>query len=258
MAKKRSTTSTKAKKAVRQRAAQANRDHAVATAPMLPEWRRFLHAYPTVTAAVEAAAAGREVTLFSSEHAPFRRSVVMGADGPVVEDRIYPHMDLQNLIATAWMNDPAPGEEAAHAVEAFLLSIVPSGTPLDGLSIVREQGTGPVPVFGYRRAAPAGDLTTWDKADELNAFGPLYRGMQYFSNERIDATDEVVNDLRRRGLTVRLCSQCRDVITNGHPLWPGVWVALGEESGPLCHSAVDDDTWDDLYSIAVHGPHRAE
>ncbi|MFH8385520.1 hypothetical protein ACH4E7_32065 [Kitasatospora sp. NPDC018058] len=257
MGKKRSATSTKAKKVVRQRAAQMGRAHALAPDPLLPEWRRFLQAFPDVPAAVAAASAGREVSIFSSEHAPFRRRVVMAADGPVIEDRIYPHQDLRNLVATAWLNHPSPTEETAEAVKSFLLSIVPSGTPADGLTVVQEQGTGPVPVFGYLLAVPAEGLTAWEEADERNSFGPLHEGMRYLSDERIDATDEMIEDLRSRGLPVRQCSQCQDLITNGHPMWPGVWVVLREETGPLCYSAGDDGTWDDLYTIAVHGPHQA-
>ncbi|WBP91962.1 hypothetical protein [Kitasatospora cathayae] len=223
---------------------------------MLPEWRVFLTAFPTVQAAIEAVSAGRAVEVFSHERAAFRRQVLQGPDGVVVEDRLYPHQWIQCLIATAWLNHPAPGEETADAIKAFLWSIVPDGTDLGGMTVVKEEGTGPVPVFGYCRAVSAERLTAWEEADEHNAFGLLYKGMTYLSDDRVDVTDEMVEDLRAHGLPVRVCGQCEDFVTNRHPSWPGVWVALGEETGPLCHSAEDARNWDDLFTIAVHGPHR--
>ncbi|MFB7669649.1 hypothetical protein ACFC1R_38110 [Kitasatospora sp. NPDC056138] len=225
-------------------------------AVMLPEWRDFLTAFPTVPAAVEAAVAGRTVELFSDEHAAFRQRVLQTPDGPVIEARLYPHQGIQDLIATSWLNHPAPGEETAGQVSGFLLSIVPDGTPLDGLTVIREEGTGLVPVFGYRRAVPAAGLTSWGEVDERTTFGLLYGGMDYINHDRIDVTDEMIEDLCSGGLPVRTCDQCSDFVTDRHPSWPGVWVALGEETGPLCHSAEDDDTWNDLFTIAVHGPHR--
>ncbi|MFE7529417.1 hypothetical protein ACFU7Y_27400 [Kitasatospora sp. NPDC057542] len=255
MGKKRSTTNTKAKKVVRQRTARALRD-LPASDGMLPEWRRFLAAFPTVQAAAEAAAKGREVLLNSHEHADFRRRVLLAANGVIVEDTIYPHMHWQDLIATAWLNHPKPGDDTVEAVKAFLWSVLPEGSPADGLTVVQEQGVGPVPVFGYRMATAAEGLTDWDEVDERNDFGPLYLAMKYFSDDRIDPTPDQIDDFRRRGLPARACSQCGNLVTNGHPDWPGVWVVLGEEGGPVCPDADNDGHWDDVYTVTVHGPHR--
>jgi DNA-binding HxlR family transcriptional regulator len=225
-------------------------------ASMMPEWREFLTEFPTVDAAVAAAATGRTVELFSDGNAVFRRRVVQAPGGPVVEDRLYPHQGIQDLVATAWLNHPEPGAEAARQVSAFLLSIVPAGTPVDGLTVAEEQGSGPVPVFSYRRTAAATGLTSWEDLDELNSFGPLHNGMDYIGGDQVELTDEIVEGLRRSGMPVRRCDQCGHFVTDRHPAWPGVWVVLEDEIGPVCSGGEDHGTRNDLFTVAVRGPHR--
>ncbi|MFF2630855.1 hypothetical protein ACFVUN_34470 [Kitasatospora griseola] len=222
---------------------------------MLPEWARFLTDFPTVPAAVKAAVQGHEVMIASSEHTEFRRRVLVTGDGPVIEDTIYPHIELQDVISTAWLNHPAPDHDTAQHVKEFLLSIVPDGTPVDRITVVQEQGHRPVPLFGYQTTVPADGMDSWAEVDARTTFGPLYAAMKYVSNDRLDLTSAQFADLRRRGFAVQACAGCGRYLTNGHPSWPGVWIVLGEEGGPSCPDADNDGRWNDVYTITVHGPH---
>lgn len=249
MGKKRSS---KAKKAVRRRAAQDNRNAALhAEDDFLLEiydevHDRFYKEFPTVPDAVRAALAGQEVEVRNSlDHS--RRRIVADGGSVVIQDTVYPCWGIQFLLSTSWLNHPAP-EQSVPALTDFLMSIVPESVPRQGVSIVVQDRGDTPPAFAYQYSFPA-DVTTWEEHEERSA---AFDGLWDDSEE---VTAEHYAYLQNRGVPAQRCRQCNEPVTNRHPLFPGAWVALCEGS-PTCANAEYVGDRDDVFSTALQGPHR--
>lgn len=272
MAKRKKNPSSNAKRAQQQRAAAARRQREAAGEPempediaemladehLLPEWAAFYRAYPTVTAAVDAAREGEKVELYSFEHAAERRRVLVTDEGAVIEVTFYPPYFLQEAIFTGYLNHPDP-RQAADAIRSALPRLIPESARVDGIEYITEPSPGPIPRFAYRYRTPVDDVHTWREYDELTQpQQPLYEAMLWHRDSRAEGPDSI-DVLREFGVPATVCTECGHALTNQHPSWPSTWVSLEQESGPVCQG-YDDSALDlgELDGISIHGPHQPE
>ncbi|OEJ21680.1 hypothetical protein AS594_39945 [Streptomyces agglomeratus] len=189
----------------------------LASPDTLSEWVRFYRAYPTVTAAVQAASNGETVALFTSEHTAYVQRVVLLEGKPVIEVVLYPSTQARDALVTAYLNHCNP-ETATAATLQTLPHLLPEGTDLTGIECVVERGNGLAPRFGFRRRLSATGFHTWREYDELHPLGDLYQVLSWHSTgHNIAEGAEAVAILRAHGLPAVGCAACGESLTNRHP-----------------------------------------
>ncbi|OKK21788.1 hypothetical protein AMK16_00345 [Streptomyces sp. CB00455] len=228
----------------------------LASPDTLPEWVRFYSAYPTVTAAVQAAGNGESVAVFSSESTAYVQRVVLVEGKPVIEVVLYPASQAREALVTAYLNHTDP-EAATAAILHTLPHLLPKGIDLSGIECVVEPSNGPAPRFGFRRRVSAVGLHTWRDYDELHPLGDLHQVLSWHSTGgSIAEGAEAVAILRAHGLPAVGCERCGESLTNRHPSWPGTWVCLSEEYGPRCEEFEDPfEGLHELDTAGIGGPH---
>ncbi|WKX73957.1 hypothetical protein [Streptomyces sp. XD-27] len=225
----------------------------------LPEWEAFLASFPTVADAICAVAAGESVELFSNEHAPVCRRVLISDSEPVVQDTLYLDMDLREAVLTGLLNHGDP-----QAAQAVILGAMPGLVPAalwhDDVVCVSEASTGALPRFGYRYTLPLSGSMTWADVESLSEpFMPLFEALTYGLDGAADADSAAVGLLRDAGLPVVTCAACGRFVTCRHPEWPGVWVCLDDEDPIRCtYRHHPPGSVEEFDSIDIGTPHRPE
>lgn len=226
---------------------------------ILPEWERFYRAFPTVTAAVEAAKRGEPVEVFSSEHEHYLLRVIVPDDDPVVETTLYVPYGTRDALWSGLLNS----DDQDHTLERIagaLPDLLPDDVRVEGLEYVIEEPPpgAPLPRFAYRYRIPAADLDTWRSHGEASScFQPLQEALGWMDTGTATHAD-AVEILRKHGVPAVSCDACGHAVTNRHPAWHGMWVDLIDECGPVC-PAYDDSalqTGHELDDIAIGGPHN--
>ncbi|GLW03803.1 hypothetical protein Slala05_74330 [Streptomyces lavendulae subsp. lavendulae] len=228
---------------------------------ILPEWDKFYRAFPTVTAAAEAVARGEEVTLESHEHELLLLEVVLEDNQPVVMTTLHVPYGTRDALLSGLFNSETADREQVMATMADLLpELLPEEARIDGVEAVVEAPAPGLlaPRFAFRFKTPAAGLTTWSSYYEAtHQFSPLREAMSWMDTGAATHA-EAVAILRRHGIPAAACAQCGHAVTNQHPAWPGLWVDLVPECGPLCERY--DDTAltqeNEIDSLAIGGPHH--
>ncbi|TDT94059.1 hypothetical protein EDD99_7967 [Streptomyces sp. 846.5] len=268
MRKRKKSSSRNVKSVVHQRNAQNGRVRAVAIPAALgldefggehqedDVWDEFLRVYPTPAAAVEAATAGRQVEVQSDNgsHA-HHRAVRVDATGSFVQDTYYVPLHVQQLLVTVLLNNPeAPG--MADVLRDLLWELLPVAARGEHIEAIQEPSKGTLPRFGYRITVPAAGLEEWgdlrERLEDLS--GPLLEAIEGSSFAGTEA-DEL---FRASGFAVVRCQLCGIYLTNRHPVWPGVWITLDTEFGPICLQGGEADPLfneDKLVRLPVSSPH---
>jgi len=266
--KRKKSSSRNIKSAVRQRKAQNGRTQAAAIPAALGldefggehqednVWDDFLRVYPTPSAAVEAATAGRQVEVQSDNGSHVHhRAVRVDAAGPFVQDTYYVPLHVQQLLVTVLLNDPE-AQGMPDVLRDLLWELLPVAARGEHIEAIQEPSKGTLPRFGYRIAVPAGDLEGW---------GDLRGRLEDLSRPLLDAiegssfADAEADELfRASGFAVVRCQLCGIYLTNRHPVWPGVWITLDTEFGPVCLRGDEADplfNGDRLVRLPVSSPH---
>ncbi|MER5884563.1 hypothetical protein ABT160_12100 [Streptomyces sp. NPDC001941] len=258
---------------VRQRAAAERRAAALEGMPgdvarvlaspdALPEWKRFLRAYPTVPEAVAAVRAGEVVEVHSEEYVSLVRRVLVAEAGAFVETTLHPPYGTVAAIATGLFNSDDRAA-AVRGVLAAMPELLPGDLRVEGLEcVVEEDGDSPLPVFAYRYRVAAEGLGSWGEHEvAASRFAGLADALGW-ADRRIAVGARAVEVLRGHGVAAVSCAACGEPVTDRHPVWPGVWVDLLEESGPVCPehdgAAGRDGGHPVLDLIDIGGPHRVD
>ncbi|GGX58964.1 hypothetical protein GCM10010321_89530 [Streptomyces chartreusis] len=263
------------KKLVRQRAAVESRRQAqeyagvpadivklLESPNILPEWAKFYRAYPTVTAAVEAAHRGETAEVFSSEHEHFLLRVITLDGDPVVEVLLYVPHGTRDALWSGLLHS-ADRQDTLKRLPVVLPQLLPEDVRFEEVdSVVEAPGPGAqLPRFAYRYRVPAAGLDTWKALwDATRQYMPLQEAVGWYDT-RAAENEEAVEILRRHGIPAVSCGACGHAVTNRHPAWPGTWVDFDpDEYGPRC-PAWDDSALtaeDDLDNLAIGGPHQVD
>jgi hypothetical protein len=228
----------------------------------LPEWETFYRAFPTVTAAVEAARRGETVEVYSSEHELYLLRVILVDAEPVVETVLYVPYGTRDALWSGLLHRDDQ-EDTIKRITSALPELLPDDVRLDGIDCVVEEPpeAARLPRFAYRYRIPASGLERWKSLwEESRRFGPLQEAVSWMDT-RAACHADAVEILRRHGIPAVSCDACGHAVTNRHPAWPGRWVDfMGDEFGPLC-PAWDDSvlqTESELDSLAIGGPHQVD
>jgi hypothetical protein len=232
----------------------------LANARLLPEYRQFLTSYPTVTAAVAAAERGEDVVLETDVHLDMVRRVLIEDGTPLVETRVYPPRELHVRLKSAYLNAkdrPAAEKALLNAMPALL----PSQARCPAVYAVSEHHGSPMPRFGYAYVIKA-TMHTWREfEDAVSDTGGVLEDVLCHALDGdtpgLLPDRDVAAHLAHYGLSAPLCKGCDEILTQGHPSWPGVWVYLGggEQEGVLCPSYTDPYGYGHLSWEPVGGPH---
>jgi hypothetical protein len=221
-------------RAARQRAA-VQRRRLLAHRSEVDPLSHFESAYPTVAAAGAAAAAGKVVTVVFGTIADARLSVHVAGGGTSIRCTAFPGMGVRDLLVTAVLNHPDPAL-AVEGVASALAEHLGTFGDFPGVTVVSEPTGGLVPRFGWQADVDVSALQSWDDFWALHHRGPMGRvcGLAGWEGAAGEVTDRVTDIFRRHGLTVVRCRTCRHPLTNGHPMWPGVWISVDPDVGPVC------------------------
>lgn len=209
--------------------------------PLETPWGTFIDSFPTVADAVTAAEeAGGLVSCFSfDDSGEYERGLRRGEDGWLYEVTLYPRGSLRDLVKTSWLN----AEDQDQAVEQLrhaLADCVPAELRCPGLAVLARTSTTAVPRIGWVQSFPVSGRETWEdvrlteKGLPLFDLAPLADGSGDFCEPLPDETFAL---FRARGLTARACAGCGAAVTDRHPHWPGVWVSVENEFGPVCEQS---------------------
>jgi hypothetical protein len=221
---------------------------------------RFENRFPTVLDAVAAAAAGQDVTVALGAFLDATLRVRATASGPVVECTGYPGPDLRDLLVTAVLNH-TDRERAAVSITAALAQHLARFGTFPGIRAICEPTGGPVPRFGWRAEVDVSGIRTWDGFWDLLGAGPIGRVFELtgWDGDASVLSTRAFGIIRTHGLPVVLCQMCDSPLTNGHPMWPGVWTSIDPEQGPVCKAQTylrGLDDWAEYDRIDVPVGHR--
>ncbi|MFI8308503.1 hypothetical protein ACIF80_34915 [Streptomyces sp. NPDC085927] len=272
---KKKNASSKEKRAGRQRTAAESRRRAqqyegvpeeivelLESPYTLPEWERFYRAFPTVTAAVEAAGRGETVEVYSSEHELYQLRVILVDGEPVVETLLYVPYGTRDALWSGLLHSDDQ-DDALKRITGALPDLLPDDVPLEGVDCVVEAAPSGarLPRFAYRYRIPASGLKRWkDQWEEASRFTSLQEAVSW-SDTRAAGHADAVEILRRHGIPAVSCDACGHAVTNRHPAWPGLWVDfMGDDFGPVCPEWDDSslETENELDSLAIGGPHQVD
>ncbi|MFF7446094.1 MULTISPECIES: hypothetical protein [unclassified Streptomyces] len=269
------STSSKVKRIRRQQTAEERRRRAqeyegvpadvvelLESPHVLPEWKVFYRAFPTVTAAVEAVRRGDSVELYTSEHELLLLRVTLVEGDPVVEMRLYVPFGTRDALWSGLLHSDDQ-DDAVQRMISVLPELLPEDARVEGVDCVAE-GPHPgarLPRFAYRYRIPVSGVDRWNELwEEARRFEPLQDAVGRM-DPRAAGHADAVTVLRRHGIPAVSCDACGHAVTNRHPAWPGTWVDFQvDEYGPLCPAWDDSalETEDELDSLAIGGPHRVD
>jgi hypothetical protein len=158
-------------------------------------------------------------------------------------------------LVTVLLNNP-DRPRMADILRDLLWELLPVAARGEHIEAIQEPSKGTLPRFGYRITVRAGDLEEW---------GDLRGRLEDLSTPLLDAIDgsslaDVETDalFRASGFAVVRCQLCGIYLTNRHPVWPGVWITLDTEFGPVCLRGDEADPLfneDRLVRLPVSAPH---
>ncbi|MFE0378258.1 hypothetical protein ACFW1M_22315 [Streptomyces inhibens] len=203
-------------------------------------WGNFTDTYATVGDAVAAAEQTGALSCFSfDDSGEYERGLRRGPDGWAYEVTLYPRQQLRELVKASWLNADCQ-DDAVEQLRQALADYAPDALRSAGIETVIRPSTTNVPRFGWTQSLPAAGLETWEDVrlaeKELPLFdlAPLAAGERSGDQYALTLAPEVFALFKSRGLAAEDCAGCGMPVTNRHPHWPGVWVAVEHEFGPCC------------------------
>ncbi|MEW1679456.1 hypothetical protein AB0O47_40320 [Streptomyces noursei] len=228
---------------------------------LLDEFREFYTRYPTVTAAVEAARAGDDVRMETSEHAHRVIRVLVPDDGePQVEELVFLSYEYSDVVRCAYLNADRQEQVLGEILHCLREFVGAERTPSKFVVVSQETET-IFPRVGLRILTPA-SVHTWDEYDGATVdvheeLSVVTQSPDYQDEEATLRGSKLAKILAAAGLAVYHCARCGQPLTYRHPIWPGTWISLDEE-GPRCESYSEPfhpqhDDW-----VSVGAPHISE
>ncbi|MER7763806.1 hypothetical protein [Streptomyces sp. NPDC097619] len=207
-------------------------------------WSDFIDAHPTVADAVAVAeGAGGVISCFSvDDSGEFERSLRREPDGWRYEVVLYPWISLRDLVKACWLN-AEDRDQAVEQLRRALAADVPEELRHPEVETVVRTSTSQVPRIGWAQSLSSEGLVTWEDVALAE------KGMSLFGLAPYACETEVLSEarfalFREHGLIAQACAGCGAAVSERHPHWPGVLVAMDHEYGPVCdRSLLEGESW---------------
>ncbi|MEU1091589.1 hypothetical protein ACFYPN_32050 [Streptomyces sp. NPDC005576] len=207
-------------------------------AGMAPSPDDFTRTYETVGAAITAAEkADGALSFFSFDDVgEYERTLRQDAGSWRYEVTLYPGGELRDLVKASWLNADDRDQAVGQLCKA-LAEYVPADLRRPDIEVVRRPSTTEVPRIGWMQSLPVAGLKTWEDVWLVEKDLSLFDLAEVVDSTSGCAppTKTVFASFREHGLTVRDCAGCGAAVTDRHPHWPGLWVSVECEFGPVCN-----------------------